>query len=317
MTPSPADHPAPRAAADPGRGGPAVPAGARLPVLAVVGVGLIGGSFAAALRARGVVGQVLGVGRQASTLARARELGLIDEAVSLEEAAARADLIFLAVPVGAIPALLRRLAPVLRDGTLVTDGGSTKADVARAALQALGPRALQFIPGHPVAGKERTGPEAADAALYERRTVVLTPLPDNREPDLERLTLWWEACGARVLRMAPEAHDRVLASISHVPHLLSAVYMKQVAGAADADTRLRLAGSGFRDFTRIAAGSPEMWRDIFLANRAAVLAEVAEVRQVLDGVEAALREGDGAALQDFLERAALARRLWGARQGDA
>jgi len=288
----------------------------RLPVLAVVGVGLIGGSFAAALRARGAVSQVLGVGRQASTLTRARELGLIDEAVSLEDAAARADLIFLAVPVGAMPALLSQLAPVLREGTLVTDGGSTKADVARAARQALGARALQFVPGHPVAGKESTGPEAADAGLYDRRTVVLTPLPENREADVERLTHWWEACGARVLRMEPEVHDRVLASVSHVPHLLSAVYMRQVASASDADTRLRLAGSGFRDFTRISAGSPEMWRDIFLANRAAVLAEVAEVRGVLDHVERALRAQDGPALQDFLERAALARRLWGGRRGE-
>jgi prephenate dehydrogenase len=285
------------------------------PVLAVVGVGLIGGSFAAALRKCGAAGRILGVGRQASSLAQARDLGLIDEVVTLRQAAEQADLIFLAMPVGATENVLAEIAPGLRDDCLITDAGSTKADVVAAARSALGARVSQFVPGHPIAGAEKAGPQAADAMLYEGRTVVLTPLPENSADARARATGLWEACGARVMTMEPDAHDRVLASVSHVPHFLSSVFMWQVAMAQDSDLRMALAGSGFRDFTRIAAGSPEVWRDIFLANRKAVLAELQDVRQALDHAERALDDADGAGLHDFLERAALARRFWGSRSG--
>src|SRR5690554_4057630 len=290
------------------------PSGAsRAGVLAVVGVGLIGGSFAAALRRAGAVDTILGAGRQPQTLVRAQRLGLIDKAVSLEEAAATADLILLAMPVGATGAVLARMAPHLRSDTLLTDAGSTKADVEQAARSALGERIGQFIPGHPIAGAEATGPEAARADLYQGCTVVLTPLAENTESDRTLLRHVWEACGARVVNMQPAAHDTALASVSHVPHFLAAVFMAQVAAAADSDQRMSLAGSGFRDFTRIAAGSPEMWRDIFVANREAVLAELAEFRRVLDHAEEALHDDNAQGLYDFLERAALARRFWGSR----
>ncbi|WP_419342604.1 prephenate dehydrogenase [Achromobacter sp. PD1] len=285
-------------------------AGPLIPVLAVVGVGLIGGSFAAALRRAGQVGRVLGVGRNAQSLARAVELGLIDEAASAEEAAARADLILLATPVGGLGDVLSRMRAHLRSDTVLTDGGSTKAEVVEAARVALGDRVAQFVPGHPIAGAERSGPEAADACLYRKRTVILTPLAENGESSLELVRRAWQACGADVIDMDADAHDRVLASVSHLPHLLSAVYMEQVAEAADAATRLALAGSGFRDFTRIAAGSPEMWRDIFLSNRDAMLAELADVRAVLDRAERAIADGDGAALLTLLDTAARARRNW-------
>ncbi|MGE8620787.1 MAG: prephenate dehydrogenase, partial [Achromobacter spanius] len=239
-------------------------AGPLIPVLAVVGVGLIGGSFAAALRRAGQVGRVLGVGRSASSLARAVELGLIDEAVSAEDAAARADLVLLSTPVGGLKNVLSRMLPHLGAATVVTDAGSTKAEVVDAAREALGERVGCFVPGHPIAGAERTGPEAADAKLYVGRTVILTPLAENSAASISLVRRAWQACGASVIDMDAGAHDRVLASVSHLPHLLSSVYMEQVATAADARTRLDLAGSGFRDFTRIAAGSPEMWRDIFL-----------------------------------------------------
>jgi prephenate dehydrogenase len=288
---------------------------ARVDVLAVVGVGLIGGSFAAALRAAGRVGRVLGVGRHAHTLQQARRLGLIDEAVDLRQAAASADLTMLATPVGAMGRILSELKPHLRAQTLITDVGSTKADVARTARAALGESAAQFVPGHPIAGAERTGPEAADATLYRGRNVVLTPLAENSMDARLRLTALWEGCGARVLTMEPEAHDVVLASVSHVPHFLASVYMEQVAASRDSDVRLGLAGTGFRDFTRIAAGSAEMWRDIFLANRTAVLSELREIRQALAQAEQALEREDGQDLYDWLERAALARRLWGSRSG--
>lgn len=283
--------------------------GPLIPVLAVVGVGLIGGSFAAALRQAGQVGKVLGVGRNAQSLERAVALGLIDEAVSAE-AAAQADLIMLATPVGGLTNVLSQMRPHLSPGAVLTDGGSTKAEVVEAARAALGDRIGQFVPGHPIAGAERTGPEAADAGLYRGRTVILTPVPENGAAAMALVRRAWQACGADVIDMDADAHDRVLASVSHLPHLLSSVYMEQVATAADAATRLDLAGSGFRDFTRIAAGSPEMWRDIFLSNRDAMLAELAAVRGVLDRAERAIADGDGEALLTLLDTAARARRGW-------
>jgi len=289
--------------------------GAALPVLAVVGVGLIGGSFAAALRRAGAVSRILGVGRNRKSLQQAMALGLIDAEATLEEAAREADVILLALPVGMTQSVLEGLRPALRDHTLITDAGSTKAGVVRAARAALGERISQFVPGHPIAGAETTGPTAAMADLYQDRTVVLTPLEENSAQARLRITRLWEACGARVIVMEPDTHDVVLASVSHVPHFLSSVFMWQVASAHNSDLRMELAGSGFRDFTRIAAGSPEMWRDIFLSNRDAILSEIGEVRKALDSAEHALLEGDGVQLHDFLERAALARRFWGSRSG--
>jgi len=282
----------------------------QIPVLAVVGVGLIGGSAALALRQAGRVGRVLGVGRNAQSLARAQALGLIDGVATPAQAAAQADVILLATPVGSVGGMLAQLRPHLRDGTLLTDAGSTKAEVVAAARTALGERIGQFVPGHPIAGAERTGPEAADASLYRHRTVILTPLPENRPAEVARVRDLWQACGARVIDMDADTHDRVLASVSHMPHLLAAAYMAQVASADDAPARLALAGTGFRDFTRIAAGSPEMWRDIFLSNRDALRAELAAVRLVLDQAERAVAQGDGQALEALLARAAQARRNW-------
>ncbi|MFA5663253.1 prephenate dehydrogenase [Castellaniella sp.] len=288
-----------------------------VPVLAVVGTGLIGGSFAAALRRVGQVGRVLGVGRTPAALQRARELGLIDEVVELDQAAARADLILLATPIRAMADVLRRLAPLLRQQTLITDAGSTKQDVARMARSHLGARSRQFIPGHPIAGSEMAGPEAADAMLFHGRKVVLTPFEDTPGVQLHHLIRIWEACGARVQLMTPEAHDRALASISHLPHFLSAAYMAQVVRSGDADVRLNLAGTGFRDFTRIAAGSAEVWRDIFLSNRTAVLGELDEFMHVLQQLRASLQDpSDPEALEALLEQAALARRFWGGRNPD-
>jgi prephenate dehydrogenase len=279
-------------------------------------VGLIGGSFAAALRRHGGAARILGVGRhQSRSLNRAIELGLIDEAVTLEQAAAQADLIMLSVPVGCTDAVLAALEPRLRDHTVITDAGSTKANVVAAARQALGARVAQFVPGHPIAGAEKTGPGAADPELYQNRTVILTPLAENGAAARRLVTQAWERCGARVMTMEPDAHDLALASVSHVPHFLSSVFMDQVASSSDSDLRLGLAGTGFRDFTRIAAGSPEMWRDIFMANRAAVLVELHKFKAALAEAEQSLDEGNASEIAAFLERAALARRLWGSRSG--
>lgn len=286
-----------------------------VPVLAVVGIGLIGGSFATALRRAGQVGRVLGVGRSQAANERAQALGLVDEIVTLEQAAQRADLILLATPVGAMAHALRGMAPYLSPGALITDAGSTKTDVAAMAREILGARYAQFVPGHPIAGSEMTGPEAADAQLYQGRIVILTPFEQTPDNVRAWLTKIWEACGARVIAMDPATHDRALASVSHVPHFLAAAYMAQVSRASNADLRLSLAGTGFRDFTRIAAGSPEVWRDIFLSNREAVLHEIEQFSVILENLRATLERADAQALEEVLEQAALARRFWGSRSG--
>ena len=283
------------------------------PVLAVVGVGLIGGSFAAAARASGAARQILGTGRDRASLQRALELGLIDKAVTLPQALEEADMVMLATPVGAAASLLETIQPLLGANTVLTDAGSTKLELVHAARRVLGSKLPQFVPGHPIAGAERAGPEAADAGLFLQRHVVLTPTPETDTGALARVQNLWTRCGARVMSMPADRHDRILASVSHVPHGLAAAYMWQVATATDADERLALAGSGFRDFTRIAAGSPEVWRDIFLANRQAVLQEFDEVRRALDHFEQLLHDADASTIEDFLERAALARRLWAGR----
>lgn len=286
-----------------------------IPVLVVVGPGLIGGSVAAALKQAGCVGKVIGVSRQASTTHSALRLGLIDEIADLATATAQADVILLATPVRATRGLLLQIKPHLRPHTVVTDAGSTKADVLQDAIEVLDDKIVQFVPGHPIAGAEKGGPEAAFAALYQDRIAILTPHKDNLPKAKSQIVGLWEACGARVMLMSAQEHDRVLASVSHVPHFLSSVFMWQVASAPDADVRLQVAGSGFRDFTRISAGSAEVWRDIFLSNKEAVLTELQQVRQAFERAETALRDADDAALYDFLEKAALARRLWGRRSG--
>lgn len=286
-----------------------------IPVLVVVGPGLIGGSVAAALKQAGCVGKVIGVSRQATTTSAALALGLIDEVADLVTATQQADVILLATPVRATRSLLEQIKPHLLPHTVITDAGSTKADVLADALEVLGDQAVQFLPGHPIAGAEKAGPEAAFAELYRDRIVILTPHKNNTALIRQLITQMWEACGARVMLMPAADHDRVLASVSHVPHFLSSVFMWQVASAPDADVRLRVAGSGFRDFTRISAGSAEVWRDIFLSNREAMLSELQQVRQAFEQAETALLETDETALYEFLEKAALARRLWGSRSG--
>lgn len=286
-----------------------------LPTVAIVGVGLIGGSLAAALKKARAVGRILGVGRQADELEKARALGLIDEAVTIEQAAARADLLVLATPIGAIVDGLEQMHAHLLPHTVVTDVGSTKLEITRQARLALGAAYPRFVPAHPVAGAEKTGPAAADADLFQQRNIILTPTPETQSTAQKLVRDMWLACGARVLTMSPAEHDELLASVSHVPHFLSSVYMWQVASADNADLRLRLAGSGFRDFTRIAAGSAEVWRDIFFSNKAAILQELTQVQNAFQQAESALRNEDEQALFDFLEKAALARRLWASRSG--
>ncbi len=288
--------------------------GSQIKTLAVIGVGLIGGSFAAACREAGIVGRVIGAGRRPETLAQAVAMGLIDEAVTIEEAAQRADLIFIAAPVGAFESIFSALAPKLSAAALITDGGSTKQNVIQAARIGLKDRISQFVPAHPMAGSHEKGPEAANAALYVGRRVILTPLPENRAQDVERIRMIWQACGARVVLLNPAQHDGMVAAVSHLPHWVAALYMQHIMSGEDVSIKLQTAGTGFRDFTRVAQGSAEMWSDIFLANREAMLHELQGLRQVLDRAEQALKSKDETWLKNMLEASAQARADWPGNQ---
>ncbi|MFM2398834.1 MAG: hypothetical protein RL341_991 [Pseudomonadota bacterium] len=278
--------------------------------VAIIGVGLIGGSLAAAIKQHRLANAVIGIGRHAQTIAQAKSLGLVDVAsIDLADCAA-ADLVVLCVPVAQTQATLQALLPHLSAKALVTDAGSTKQDVVAAARAALGERIGQFVPGHPIAGKEVNGPDAADASLYLGKRVVLTPLAENAQADVARIEALWHAVGARVSRMSAQQHDTVFGAVSHLPHLLAYALVAQIAAAADSETKLSYAGGGFRDFTRIAASSPEMWRDIFLANKTAVLAELAAYQDVLGQARAMLESDDGAMIERWLSGSAIVRQNW-------
>lgn len=277
--------------------------------LALVGTGLIGGSFALALKEAGAVRTVLGVGRNPARLTVARELGLIDRAADWAEAG-QADCILLALPVGETETALRRLAPHLKPGAIVTDAGSTKANVVAAARATLGARFADFVPGHPIAGSEQSGPGAARADLYRGRRVVLTPQVETRGEATATVRALWEAAGAQVETLDAERHDRIFAAVSHLPHLAAFALVDDLAQRADSETFFRFAASGFRDFTRIAASSPEMWRDIALANRDAVAAELDAYLDALQTLRQAVEAEDGDALLKIFARARAARARW-------
>ncbi len=287
----------------------------RINTLALVGVGLIGGSFALALKKAGMVGRVIGVGRSAANLEKARELGIIDEVVAdAGAAAARADLVLVAVPVAQTGAVFRAIASQLAPGCVVTDAGSTKQDVVALARAAFGAKLGQFVPAHPIAGAENSGAAAARAELYQGRKVVITPLPDTAPAALERVRAAWLACGAQLHSMQPAEHDAVFAAVSHLPHLLAYALVHEVALHDNAATLFDYAASGFRDFTRIASSHPEMWRDICVANRGAILAELKRYQRQLGELQAMLEAGDAAALEAVFERARSARDGWLKRQ---
>jgi prephenate dehydrogenase len=279
--------------------------------IAIFGVGLIGGSFALALKKAGVVEQVVGVGRQLATLQRAQELGIIDAiASSVADAVAGAELILIAAPVAQTGAILASIEPHLQAGAIVTDSGSTKSDVVLAARTALGGKIAQFVPGHPIAGREQNGPEAALAELYAGKKVVLAPLPENAEQDIARVAAAWQQCGALIHRLSPQQHDAVFAAVSHLPHVLAYALVDDIANKPHAASLFQYAASGFRDFTRIAGSSPEMWRDISLANREALLGELDAYLLQLTRLRGLLAAGDGPGLEAVYSNAQQARHNW-------
>ncbi|HEX8956157.1 MAG TPA: prephenate dehydrogenase/arogenate dehydrogenase family protein [Burkholderiaceae bacterium] len=279
--------------------------------VAIFGVGLIGGSFALSLKKAGMAGEIVGMDRSSASLERARELGIIDRAAeSAADAVHGADLVLLAAPVAQTGAVLASIAPHLQPGVIVTDCGSTKADVVAAARLALGNRIGQFVPGHPIAGRETNGPAAAIDHLYRGKKVVLAPLPENRKEDIERVAAAWTACGAIIHQLSAEQHDLVFAAVSHLPHLLAYALVDDIANKPHAELLFQYAASGFRDFTRIAGSSPEMWRDISLANRAALLDELDAYMAQLVRLRAALAAGEGKALEAVYANAQHARHEW-------
>jgi prephenate dehydrogenase len=277
----------------------------------IFGVGLIGGSFALALRRANVVNEVVGFGRSAATLEQARQLGIIDR-IGLDVAAevCDADLVLLATPVGQMSDLMARIASHMGARTLMTDGGSTKGDVVAAAYANLGIKVGQFVPAHPIAGAEQSGAAAARADLYAGKKVVLTPLPENSPETIARVRKAWELCGAVVSELTAQQHDEVFAAVSHLPHLLSFALVHDLAQRDNRDQLLSFAASGFRDFTRIAASSPEMWRDICMANKTALLGELADYMQELETIRRALAADDAKKLEDIFSLAREVRGNW-------
>ena len=279
--------------------------------VAILGVGLIGGSFALALKEARACAHVAGAGRNSANLRLALERGVIDSIAADAVAAAHgADLVLLAAPLAQFPKLLRDVASVLGPKAVVTDGGSTKRDVVAAARAALGRKIGQFVPAHPIAGGEKSGAGAASATLFQKRRVVLTPLPENSETTINKVNDAWSACGASVARMTPEEHDAILGAVSHLPHVLAYALVHEIALRENGAQLFGYAAGGFRDFTRIASSHPEMWRDICVANRDLLLAEISRFSGEIEKIRGLLEGNDAASLEKLFAGARAAREKW-------
>lgn len=283
----------------------------KLNKVVIFGVGLIGGSFSLALRKAGAVMEVVGFGRSAATLNEAKQLGILDRiGDDVAHEVCDADIVLIATPVAQMSEIFKRIAPYLGANTLVTDGGSTKGDVVAAARANLGNKLSQFIPAHPIAGGEKSGASAALADLYQGKRVVLTPMAENAKDAVARIRKAWEMCGANVSELTAEQHDTVFAAVSHLPHLLSFALVHDLAKRDNKDQLLSFAASGFRDFTRIAASSPEMWRDICMANRDALMVELQQYAAELYVLHQALESNDAAKLEEIFSLAREVRSAW-------
>ncbi|HMK13859.1 MAG TPA: prephenate dehydrogenase/arogenate dehydrogenase family protein [Burkholderiales bacterium] len=277
----------------------------------IFGVGLIGGSFALALKRAGAVRHVVGFGRSEANLRLALKRGVIDEiGTTLPRALRDADVVLLAMPVGRMQQVMKRIAPHLSAHTIVTDAGSTKQDVVTCARKNFSKQLKNFVPAHPIAGTEHSGVRAATADLFQNRDLIVTPLKETDKKALRRVQDTWLVCGARISEMTPRQHDEVFAAVSHLPHLLAYGLVYVIAGKPNAKELFKYAAGGFRDFTRIAGSSPEMWRDIALANRKILLKELVEYQKQLKRVAALLQKGDGKALERLFTRARNARQKW-------
>jgi prephenate dehydrogenase len=281
--------------------------------LGLIGCGLMGGSFALAMKRAGLVQHVVGYSKSPSTVIQAQKLGVVDQtAESALLAVSGADIVLIAVPVAATEATLRAIRHLVHPSTLFMDVGSTKADVVDAARRTLKERLRSFVPAHPIAGKEVSGIAHADATLYKDCQVVLTPVAETDVGLVERARAAWMGVGAQVRTMTPEAHDAAFAAVSHLPHLLAFAAFLSIAQQPEGERFLELAGPGFRDFTRIAASSPEMWRDIALQNREALLEELDRYEARLAVFRTLIERGDGPGLERLMAEARSARHAWSA-----
>ena len=279
--------------------------------LGVIGVGLMGGSFALALKRAGLVKRVVGYSKSPSTTERARKMGVIDVAAeSALLAVSGSDIVLMAVPVSATEATFKAIRHLVEPNVLFMDVGSTKRDVVDAARRVLKERASAFVPAHPIAGKEVAGVAHADASLYSGRQVIITPLPQTSPELVQKATDVWSAIGAQVLRMTAENHDAAFAAVSHLPHMLAFAFFSSVAKQPAGKDFLSLAGPGFRDFTRIAASDPEVWRDILMSNREEILKQSMRFRHTLDALEHVIKTGNAEALEGLIRNASEARSSW-------
>ena len=279
--------------------------------LVVIGVGLIGGSFALALKEAGAVRHVTGVGRTRANLDAALERGVIDEACAdAAEAVRDADLVLIATPVGQMPEVMAQIAPALSGRTVVTDGGSTKQDVIAYAKRFLPAHFERFVPAHPIAGTENSGARAAFPELYRERSVILVAQPETDPSATKIVRSAWETCGARIVELDAARHDEIFAAVSHLPHIVAFALVSMLARQDDPSTLLGFSGGGLRDTVRIAGSSPEMWRDICMANRQALMALLDDYVDELEVARAALENSDGEELEAMFERARTARRRW-------
>jgi prephenate dehydrogenase len=279
--------------------------------LGVIGCGLMGGSFALALKRGGLVKRVIGYSKSPSTTERAKKMGVIDDAAeSALLAVSGSDIVLIAVPVAATETTFRAIRHLVDPGVLFMDVGSTKRDVVDAARRVLKERVAHFVPAHPIAGKEAGGVQHSDAALYQGRQVILTPLASTDPALVQKATDVWSAIGCQVLKMTPDNHDAAFAAVSHLPHLLAFAYFSAVARQPAGNDFLSLAGPGFRDFTRIAASDPAVWRDILISNREEILKQSLRFRHTLDAIEHVIRSGNGEALEDLIRQSADARANW-------
>ena len=276
--------------------------------LVIIGVGLIGGSFGLALREGGLVREIAGVGRSLENLSAALGTYVIDSAgQDAAQAVQGADLVLLAVPVGQMAAIMQAIAPQLNSNTVISDVGSTKQEVVALARQHLAAHFSRFVPGHPIAGSEFSGVKAARGDLFRERNVVLTPLIETDPAATALLTHLWQSCGASVSEMTPQQHDALFAAVSHLPHVLAFALVDYIANQPNAEQLFGFAASGFRDFTRIAGSSPEMWRDICLANRDALMQQIDGYEQELARIKALMATRDGAGLAQLFSQARDAR----------
>ena len=279
--------------------------------LGLIGCGLMGGSFAMALKKAGLVKRVVGYRKSPSTTERARQMGIIDvEAPSALLAVSGADIVLIAVPVSATEASFKAIKHLVTPDMLIMDVGSTKRDVIDAARRTLREHVGLFVPAHPIAGKEVSGVENADADLYVGKQVILTPIERTLPAQLQKAQELWTRLGCKVLTMSPEQHDAAYAAVSHLPHLIAFALMNAISGQPEGQDYLSLAGPGFRDFTRIAASEPKVWRDILLANREELLAQSQIFQRNLQALEVMISGGNAQALEGLIEQASMTRAHW-------